>query len=152
LTHYKIATCTLKDANQFVETLHRHHKAVVGHKFSLKLVNKKGTVIGVVIVGRPVARRLDNGTTVEVTRLVTDGSPNACSALYGAASRAATHLGYDKIITYILESEPGTSLKASGWEFTGTTPGKTWSVPSRPREDKHPTVPKQRWEKQLKKE
>lgn len=149
MSHYSIQTCSLKDANQFVEDLHRHHKPVQGHKFSLKLLDVSGKVIGVCIVGRPVARRQDDGRTVEVTRLVTDGSPNACSALYGAASRAAHALGYDRIITYILDSEPGTSLKAAGWMFSGTTPGKSWSVPSRPRVDKHPTVPKQRWERKL---
>ncbi len=104
---------TLKEANALVGKLHRHHGEVVGHKFSIG-VTSGGTLVGAAIVGRPVARGSDNGYTAEVTRLVTDGTRNACSMLYGAAARAAKAMGYRKIQTYLLASENGASLKASG--------------------------------------
>ena len=135
----------LKEANAFVALHHRHHQPVVGHKFSIGAV-LTGMVCGVVIVGRPVNRHLDDGLTLEVTRLCTDGTKNACSFLYGAASRAAFALGYKRIGTYILKSEPGTSLTAAGWRLVGETGGKSWSVPSRPRVDTHPLEPRLRFE------
>ena len=127
----------LDEANTFVAAHHRHHKPVVGHKFSIGAVLGE-EVVGVVIVGRPVARHRDDGMTLEVTRLCTDGTRNACSFLYGAAAKAAFALGYKRIGTYILVDEPGTSLTATGWRLMGETPGGSWSVPSRPRVDKHP--------------
>ena len=139
---------SLKDANAFVEGLHRHHKKVQGHKFSLA-ARKDAKIIGVCIVGRPVARGLDNGLRLEITRLCTDGSKNACSFLYGAAARAAWALGYEAIGTYILASENGASLKASGFKFVHNVKGRSWTCPSRPRTDKHPTVDKQLWEKSI---
>jgi hypothetical protein len=127
----------LAEANAFVVAHHRHHGPVVGHKFGIgaALGDK---IVGVAIVGRPVARYRDDGLTLEVTRLATDGTKNACSFLYGACARAAFALGYKRIGTYILKSEPGASLKAAGWKLIGETPGRSWSVPSRPRVDKHP--------------
>ena len=127
----------LDEANAFVAEHHRHHRPVVGHKFSIGAA-LGDAIVGVVIVGRPVARRRDDGLTLEVTRLCTDGSRNACSFLYGAAARAAFALGYKRIGTYILASENGASLRASGWRMIGETPGRSWSVPSRPRVDTHP--------------
>jgi hypothetical protein len=127
----------LDEANAFVAQHHRHHRAVVGHLFSIgaALGDK---IVGVAIVGRPVSRRRDDGVTAEVTRLCTDGTRNACSFLYGAAARAAFALGFKRIGTYILKTEPGTSLTAAGWRLIGETPGRSWSVPSRPRVDTHP--------------
>lgn len=127
----------LGEANEFVRQVHRHHGPVVGHKFSLGAV-KDDKIVGVAIVGRPTARRRDDGLTLEVTRLATDGTRNACSFLYGASARAAFALGYKRIGTYILASENGATLKASGWRLIGETPGRSWNVPSRPRVDKHP--------------
>lgn len=135
----------LASANAFVGKLHRHHKPVVGHKFSLGAVLAE-KLVGVAIIGRPVARMRDDGWTLEVTRLCTDGTANACSFLYGAAARAAFALGYRKIGTYILKSESGTSLKASGWKMIGEVKGRSWSCQSRPRVDKHPTEDKTLWE------
>lgn len=136
----------LDEANAFVARIHRHHGPVVGHKFAIGAVlgqsNCEPLVIGVVIVGRPVARERQDGLTLEVTRLATDGTRNACSFLYGAAARAAFALGYKRIGTYILSSEPGTSIKAAGWRLIGQTRGGSWSTPSRPRVDKHPTQAK----------
>lgn len=135
----------LAEANAFVRAVHRHHGVVVGHKFSLGAVIKD-IVVGVVIVGRPVARSLDDGATLEVTRLATDGTRNACSFLYGAAARATFALGYKRLGTYILASENGASLKASGWRLVGEVKGRSWSCPSRPRTDKAPTQDKLRFE------
>jgi hypothetical protein len=136
-----VAPCDFDVAAAFVQERHRHHTPPQGHKFSLAAM-LGDTLVGVVIVGRPVARRRDDGRTLEVTRLCTDGSRNACSFLYGAAAKAAFALGYSRIGTYILKREPGTSLAAAGWKLIGETPGRSWSVPSRPRTDKHPTEPK----------
>ena len=135
------------DAAAFVRKHHRHHTPPVGHKFSIAAIDGE-QMVGVVIVGRPVARRRDDGRTLEVTRLCTDGHRNACSFLYGAAARAAFALGYNRIGTYILKREPGTSLAAAGWKLIGETPGKSWSVPSRARSDKHPIEPKLLFEKE----
>jgi len=127
----------LDEANAFVSEHHRHHKPVVGHLFSIGAA-LEGKIVGVAIVGRPVARRRDDGVRAEVTRLCTDGTRNACSFLYGACARAAFALGFKRIGTYILATEPGTSLTASGWRMICETPGRSWSVPSRPRVDTHP--------------
>ena len=135
----KLSLCpmTLGEANAFVKRVHRHHGSVVGHKFSIGAVFAD-KIVGVAIVGRPTARVLDDGLTLEVTRLATDGTRNACSFLYGACARAAFALGFKKIGTYILASEPGTSLTAAGWRLIGETRGGSWSRPSRGRIDKHP--------------
>ena len=137
----RLAPIAFADAAEFVRLYHRHHTPPQGHKFSIAAM-RGDEIAGVAIIGRPVARRLDDGTRLEVTRLCTDGSRNVCSFLYGAAARATFALGYSAIGTYILKSEPGTSLRAAEWKLIGETPGKSWSVPSRPRIDKHPTEPK----------
>jgi hypothetical protein len=129
------------EANAFVKKFHRHHKPVVGSVFQIACA-KNGDVVGVAIVGRPVSRKLHNGWTLEVNRLCTNGEKNACSMLYAAAWRAAKELGYKRLITYILNTEPGTSLKAAGWKLIGEAGGGSWNVKSRPRVDKHPTQKK----------
>lgn len=142
----KAVPIDLDEANAFVAEHHRHHKPVVGHKFSIgaAIADK---IVGVVIVGRPVSRHRDDGMTLEVTRLCTDGTRNACSFLYGCAARACFALGYSRIGTYILASEPGSSLAAAGWRLIGERGGGSWSVPSRPRVDKHPLQTKLLFEK-----
>lgn len=140
---------TLREARAFVDSYHRHHKAPQGGKFAIGL-NDGENVIGVVIVGRPVARALDDGWTAEVTRLcVLDGHKNACSKLYAAAWRATRAMGYRRIGTYILQTEPGTSLKAAGWKCLGKAGGDTWNSKGRPRVDKHPLQMKLRWEQEI---
>jgi hypothetical protein len=131
----------LGEANAFVREHHRHHKPVIGHLFSIGAA-LDGVIVGVAIVGRPVARGRDDGVTAEITRLATDGTRNACSFLYGATARAAFALGFKRIGTYILATEPGTSLSAAGWRQIGEVRGRSWSCPSRPRVDKHPTQAK----------
>jgi hypothetical protein len=136
---------TLKEANEFISLHHRHHKPVVGHKFSVA-ASVGVTVVGVACVGRPVSYVLDNGWTLEVNRCCTDGTRNSCSFLYGAAWRAARALGYKKLITYTLPSESGASLKGAGWVCIGKTSGDTWNRKNRPRVDIMPNQPKLRWE------
>lgn len=135
---------TLKAANQFVADKHRHHKPVPGHKFAISC-EKDGQLVGVVIVGRPVARRLDDGITAEVNRLCTDGTKNACSILYAAARKAAKAMGYQRLITYTMPDEGGASLRASGWKHVGLAGGGNWSVPSRRRTDTQPELAQKKW-------
>lgn len=121
------------DAKAFVEGYHRHHKPPVGHRFSIG-VEREAKLVGVVIVGRPVARHFDDGLTLEVLRSATDGTPNANSMLYGAAARASFALGYRRLVTYTQEGESGASLRAAGYRVLAQRPPrKGWSAPSRPR-------------------
>jgi len=136
---------TLKEANHFIAQYHRHHKPVVGHRFSIG-VSADGEIVGVATIGNPVARALCDGWTLEVNRVCTDGTKNACSMLYGAAWRATKALGYRKLVTYTLATEGGASLKGAGWECVGERGGGSWSCPSRPRVDMHPLQTKLRWE------
>jgi tRNA A37 N6-isopentenylltransferase MiaA len=140
-----ITPVTLAEANAFVDEYHRHHKPTVGHICSLA-VSDGDKVVGVAIVGRPVARRLDNGFVAEVNRLCTDGTRNACSMLYRAAWRAVRALGYRRLITYTMEQEGGASLRAAGMRLIGEAGGGSWSCPSRPRVDTHPLQRKLLWE------
>lgn len=136
---------TWQEACTFIAAHHRHHLPSVGWKYGIA-VNDGEKVVGVVTVGRPVARHFDNGWTLEVTRCCTDGSKNAPSMLYGAAWRAAKALGYKRLITYTLQEEPGTSLFAAGWKDIGPAGGGGWDRPGRPRVDKAPTGIKTLWE------
>lgn len=141
----ELVPITLKEANFFVEQHHRHHKPVTGHKFSIAASDGE-KIVGVAIVGRPVSRYLDDGWTLEVNRLCTDGTKNACSFLYSAAWRAAKNMGYKKLITYILQSENGASLKASGWKCVGEAGGKHWTGKRRPEVDLYPAQMKLKFE------
>jgi hypothetical protein len=136
---------TLREARHFVEMHHRHHRPPQGGLFAIA-VNDGAAVVGVVIVGRPVARMLQNGYTAEVTRCCTLGHKNAPSMLYAAAWRAARAMGYQRLITYTMLTEPGTTLVAAGWKCVGKTSGKGWDMPSRPRVDTHPLGQKSLWE------
>lgn len=136
---------SFSEAVCFIKKTHRHHKAPTGHKFSIA-VSDGEKIVGVATIGRPVSRNLDNGWTLEVNRVSTDGTKNACSILYAAAWRASKAMGYKKLITYILKEEPGTSLKAAGWKCIGEAGGGSWNVKSRPRVDKHPTQTKMKYE------
>lgn len=140
---------SLKEANEFVNQLHRHHNSVFRDKYRVGAM-ENGKLVGVVQVGRPVSRVLDDGKTVEVTRLCSDGTKNVCSFLYSRAARIARELGYSKIITYILETESGNSLVASGWSLEDEKcGGGNWSCKSRPRNTTAPQCFKQRWSKIL---
>lgn len=145
----RVRPLTLKQANELVSRLHRHHRPVVGHRFSIG-AEVEGAMRGAVIVGRPVARNTDQYNVAEVTRLVTDGGKNLCSLLYSAAARAAMAMGFEWIQTFILEGELGTSLKAAGWTPDGYSAGGDWNCATRGgRRTDQPMQRKQRWIKLL---
>lgn len=157
--HLEIRPISLANANAFIIKNHRHHDKVSGHKFSISCYDGE-KLVGVACVGRPLSRHLDDDKTLEVTRLCTDGTYNACSKLYSRCARITKELGYKKIITYILDKETGVSLKATGWHCEDSNcGGGSWSSPSRPRElveinlfgekQKYPISKKQRWVKEL---
>jgi len=134
-----------EDACEFIKKFHRHHIPPPGGKFWIGCV-EADKLVGVAIVGRPVARMADDGFTLEVTRLCSDGTRNVCSFLYRACWRVTKNLGYKRLITYILSSESGTSLKASGFKLVAETKGGSWSRESRVRIDKHPLQNKLKFE------
>lgn len=144
----RVTPITLREANAYIERNHRHHGPTRGCIVVLACADSDNEVRGVCVVGRPVARMLQDGFTAEVTRLCTDGAPNACSMLYAAAWRACRALGYRRLVTYTLPEEGGASLRAAGWKLIGEAGGGTWDRPNsgRPRVDLHPTQEKLRWE------
>ena len=138
---------TIGEANTLVANWHRHHKPLAQAKFCLGVCDEAdGRVCGAAIVGRPVARLLDDGITLEVNRCVTDGTPNACSALYGAVARAAKAQGYARVFTYTRVDEPGASLRAAGWTLDDPAiRARSWNMPGRPRVDRTEIIGRQRW-------
>lgn len=134
----------------FVEQNHRHHPRLPGSVFQMA-VSDGEAIRGVAVCGRPVARHYDDGWTLEVVRVCTDGARNAGSMLYGACQRVAFGLGYRRLITYTMQSESGASLRAAaGWRVIGERKGRSWAEASkaRPRVQKSPTEPKLLWEAQ----
>lgn len=156
----QIRPLELREANKFIVAFHRHHDKVQGHKFSIGVFAGE-VCAGIAVCGRPVSRHLDNGATIEVTRLCTGGMKNVCSKLYAACARIAKEMGYEKIQTYILESETGVSLKAAGWECEARgLAGKAWNSSGKmirteatinlfEAKAKYPIEKKQRWIKKL---
>ncbi|MEU1221323.1 XF1762 family protein [Streptomyces microflavus] len=123
-----------RDAREFVAAWHRHHRPPPGAVFCVGAADDEGVLRAVAMVGRPVARLLDTGQTLEVTRTATDGTANANSLLYGAAWRAAKALGYTRLITYTQAGESGASLRGAGWRVLAQrAPRPGWNCPSRPR-------------------
>lgn len=143
-----IVPMTLREANSFVVKYHRHHGSVVGCKFAIGVKDGSGELRGVAICGRPVSRHLDNGLTLEINRVCTDGYGNACSVLYGACCRIAKNMGYKKVITYTLKSENGASLKASNFVLEGEAGGTHWTG-KRDRGQNIPREKKKRWVKEI---
>lgn len=143
---------SIAEANAFVEEHHRHSGRVQGAKFAIgagapnHLFVGEIRICGVGLVGRPLARPLQDAWTAEALRVCTDGTPNACSFLYGACWRAARAMGYRRLITYTLQSEPGSSLRAAGFRVVGEVRSRSWHTPSRPRVDKHDGQARLRWE------
>ena len=125
----RVVPISLREANDFVAEYHRHHPTVRGCKWAIGLEDS-GRLCGVAICGRPVARMIDDGQTIEINRLATDGTRNACSMLYGACCRIAKEMGYRRAVTYILEGENGASLRASNFTYDGDTKAQAWSRPS----------------------
>ena len=144
----RLVPLTCAEARDGVTRWHRHHAAPAGDLFRVGVATSDGLLVGVGIAGRPVARAFDNGDTVEVTRIATDGTPNACSMLYAALTRAAWALGYRRVITYTQDGESGSSLKASGWRIIAQRPARSgWDTPSRPRDDaKYEVAQRTLWE------
>jgi len=146
----KVVPLSLALANEFVEQHHRHHKPAVGHRFSVGCQDEDGVLHGAAIIGRPVARLVNYNEVLEVSRCVTDGTKNACSFLYGASARIGKELGYKSIQTYILETETGVTLKASGWTNVGTCGGGAWvHTKGKPRRTDQPMGKKLKWIKVL---
>ena len=135
----------LKDANAFITEHHRHHAPVKRDKWRFGVVDDNGKLIGVLNAGRPVARLLNDGKTIEILRCCSDGTPNLCSFMLGRARRIAKDLGYSKMISYILGTENGASYKAAGWHKEADTRGHSWNHSGRPRKTAAPVCDKQRW-------
>ena len=144
----RLVPLSLAQANEHVAAWHRHNRPVPGAKFCVGAADDDGVLHSVGIAGRPVARNFDDGDTLEVTRVCSDGTRNACSIVYAALQRAAFALGYRRIITYTQASEGGASLRASGWRVIAERPARVgWSVPSRPRDDgRYVPSARQLWE------
>lgn len=149
LLTYQIIPINFKDAKKFVDKFHRHHVAPQGYKFAIAVTDGE-ILIGVVIVGRPVSRYRDNGTTLEITRLcVKKGYKNMCSLLYSKTGKIAKEMGYTTLLTYTLEEEKGNSLIASGFSLIGMNSGGSWNTKGRARIDKHPITKKKIWIREL---
>jgi hypothetical protein len=148
---------SLTEARRFIAEQHRHNEPPVGHKASVGIADDDETLRGVGVLGRPLARKSDDGRTLEVYRVATDGVRNGCSMLYGALVRVAWSLGYRRVLTYTLEDEPGSSLRAAGWTHDGIHGGGDWATDTQPNRlnasekptlfypPKMPTGPKVRW-------
>lgn len=147
----RVVPLELVEANEFVRRYHRHHQPSQGHRFSIGAIDENGMLHSAAIIGRPVARLSGSPREVlEVVRLVSDGTKNACSILYAAAARVGKELGYCRIQTYILEDEIGTSLRASGWQCEGVAGGGQWKhSDGKPRRTDQPNGKKGRWAKVL---
>lgn len=142
----ELVPITLREACAFIARHHRHHRPPRGCRFVIG-AGSGAEVVGVAVVGRPVARQLADQWTAEVTRLcVLESARNACSMLYSACWRAARALGYRRLVTYTLPEEGGASLRGAGWRCIGEAGGGSWSRRARPRVDEHPTQTKIRWE------
>ena len=146
--HLEAIPMTQRAAKEYVRDLHRHHKPPTGDLFRVG-AQMDGGIVGVVMVGRPISRHLDDGRTCEVIRLATDGTQNACSFLYSRAARIAREIGYKRIITYTLPDEGGASLRAAGWTLEGEAGGGSWNCNARLRDDHAPLCKKWRWSKEL---
>jgi hypothetical protein len=138
---------TYREACAFIERHHRHHAPSRGQVFAVAAAVGEA-IVGVATAGRPVSRHLDDGWTLEVNRVATDGTRNACSFLYGAVRRIGKAMGYRRFVTYTLPEEGGASLRGAGWQLVGEAGGGSWDTPNsgRPRVDTHPTQMKLRWE------
>lgn len=144
----RLVALSLAQANEHVAAWHRHNEPVLQCIFRVGVADEDGVLHAVAIVEYPKARGNVDGETVEITRLASDGTPNACSMLYGACARAAFALGYRRVITYIRADEPGSSVRAAGFRVVAERPArKGWHTPSRPRTDAtYRSVARQLWE------
>ena len=151
----RVAPVSFSAAAAFVRAHHAHNpRPPAGWKYGAAICNGAQR-IGIVMVGRPVARHADASTTVEVSRLCIDRTVpaplawNACSQLLGWAAAEARRRGYTRIQTFTLREESGTSLRAAGWTLEGRAGGGSWSRKARPRVQIAPSAPKLRWPRSL---
>lgn len=136
---------TRKAAFAFISEQHRKLPPPIGDVIRVALEDEDGRLRAVATAGRPVSRHLDDGLTLEVTRVAADGHANAYSQAYGALRRAAVALGYVRLVTYSLPDEGGASLRAAGWRLDGIVRGAHWSCAARPRKPSLLPVDKWRW-------
>lgn len=141
----RLCPVTLAEAKAFVAEHHRHSVPPLGWRFGVGL-DDNGVLVGVAMLGRPVARGLDNGLIIEALRVCTIGHKNACTMLYGACRKMAAAAGYDTLVTYTRDDEPGSSLRAAGFRRVATVKGRSWDTPSRRRSDRDERVSRVRWE------
>lgn len=148
---YRAVPITLAEANCFVETIHRHNGALPSARLAVGAIDGSGTLRGVAIAGRAKARGSDHVTTLEVSRVCSDGAPNLCSFLYARIVRAARELGYARLITYTKAEEDGASLKASGWHMVAKGQRvRDWQAERRTGSTETPSPGlRDRWEIQL---
>ena len=143
----KVAPISMAEARRWLSVEHRHLRTgLTGWLFGVQILDDQGFRIGVACAGRPKARALQDGRTIEITRVaVREGNPNACSFSYGALRRAAVALGYTRVVTYTLPEEGGASLRAAGFVEDGRTKGGEWDCPSRSRRPAERADRKVRW-------
>ncbi len=128
---------TIAEANQFVLSFHRHNKPTAGGRFAIG-VSDGSELWGVAIVGRPVARMLQDGTTAEVVRTCTKpDAPKGCNSfLYAHCWQAWRAMGGTRLVTYTLASESGASLRGAGWKVIDEVAPRDnpWQGPDRSRQ------------------
>ena len=132
---FKVIHLELTESNAFVKNHHRHIDETQGHRFSIGCQHEN-KLVGVAIAGRPISRHYDQSKIIEVTRLCTDGTENACSFLYSMCAKASKYLGYERIQSYVLESELGSSLKASNFIYSHTSEVSNWNKYKRNKKDR----------------
>ena len=143
-----VCPISIREASRFVLHHHRHHRPPQGALFAIG-AERDGQLVGVAIVGRPVGRGLQDGRTVEITRVATDGTRNACSFLYGRCRRVAAALGYERVVTYTRQDESGSSPRAAGFEQTALLDARSWAEDYKHdggRHDQSTPAPRVRWE------
>lgn len=145
-TKLYVVPCSKEKAGEFITALHRHHLPLDFGSYSLAVCDPVGRVHGVCIVGRTTTQHIDDGWTLEVRRVCTDGHPNACSALYAASWKFVHALGYRRLISYTLPEEGGASLRAIGWHRVDNVGGNSWAHRNTRGYDIHPVGKKVRWE------
>lgn len=128
-----IRPATLREANNFVRRWHSHNKPVKGCMFAAACETRGRDVVGVAIVGRPIAPALQDGRTIEVTRVATPGLRadrrcwGAMSMLLRSVWQAAWALGVRRGVSYTRSDESGRGYEAAGWVAVATTRPEEWT-------------------------
>ena len=141
-------------ARSFVRRHHAHCNPPVTWRFGQSVFNGH-TMLGVIMVGNPVAAALNGRGMLEVNRLcIRRDLPralawNAASMLYGWGAREAERRGWMHIVTYTRADEDGTSLRAAGWVEESRVRGRGWHSSRRRRSNTNGWIDKTRWGKAL---